>query len=443
MAEFIIPRWPSPELPIWNLHTNPLNEICIPFSQFVKPRQSQNASSATCTFPQFGRLPAEMQLHILDFCDAPTLFQLMHVSAALCMEAKKLFWAQPDAWYNVDSNWVEKGCYPGAMPHAMDIMAHVEQVELNFQYVFIVADADWNQQDRGPLGRLQLLHDFWKTLRARFPRVTRVVMSESLLDERPEDALVHLKRLAEMCPASISVWISHLRAVDSDQGPLIYSRQCERSLLRPIRVNHDDEGKAGVIWETTDPVWTRQIISFPRRRFSGPVGTFCRPKYEALLGESRKQAARLFLLEEIERHHFEDQNEPFTCPDAQCSDGIKLPGQWVPHALRTGHLPNIPYDCYKDIARFKVFSREFAHLQATLHDTMNKSREALAQLRRDRGAPDTEQQLMADQAFTHQLEHNPLYALGKPATETQIWYNYCAYMSRKYEAEKQPSDDAT
>ena len=71
----------------WDLHTNPYGEPCIPFSLYVR---SERTTSYTA-LPGFWILPTELQIRILFFCDAPTLFQLMQVSTAMRVEAKKLF----------------------------------------------------------------------------------------------------------------------------------------------------------------------------------------------------------------------------------------------------------------------------------------------------------------------------------------------------------------
>src|SRR3954462_7655609 len=66
-------------------------EKLIPFHTYV--RFSGNctpASQPSQTLWIFNRLPEEIQLHILAMCSASTLFQLMHVSSKLRIEASKL-----------------------------------------------------------------------------------------------------------------------------------------------------------------------------------------------------------------------------------------------------------------------------------------------------------------------------------------------------------------
>lgn len=115
----------------WNLHVTSIGEPQTPFSLYVLPELTSPSCAA---FLPFCRLPTELQLRVLYFCDSPTLFQLMQVSSVTRTEAKRLFWLYPDAWYHVDGDWLLAGGFPGHAHHASDVQAHVERVEADFAY---------------------------------------------------------------------------------------------------------------------------------------------------------------------------------------------------------------------------------------------------------------------------------------------------------------------
>ncbi|KAH7088344.1 hypothetical protein FB567DRAFT_579235, partial [Paraphoma chrysanthemicola] len=63
---------------------------------------------------------SELQLHVLGLCDDATLFQLMHVSSAVRIETRKLFWSRPNEWYEVGSTWLLAGAFAGHTYAALD-----------------------------------------------------------------------------------------------------------------------------------------------------------------------------------------------------------------------------------------------------------------------------------------------------------------------------------
>jgi hypothetical protein len=112
----------------WTLHATFNGEHRTPFSHYVYPEAVQASRAA---FPQFRKLPTELQLRILYFCDSPTLFWLMQVSLATRTEAKALFWLSLDAWYYVSGDWLLTGGLPGHAHYATDFLAHVERIEVD------------------------------------------------------------------------------------------------------------------------------------------------------------------------------------------------------------------------------------------------------------------------------------------------------------------------
>jgi hypothetical protein len=82
-----------------DLHMTLEGEERIPFSFYVRPSPATAGSSCqTTSFSHYNALPSELQVYILTFCSAPTLFQLMKVSSGLRADVGKLFWADPEAY---------------------------------------------------------------------------------------------------------------------------------------------------------------------------------------------------------------------------------------------------------------------------------------------------------------------------------------------------------
>ena len=95
---------------IFGIQSTSLGELCIPFACHV--RHPISTAPSNLSFPQFVRLPVELQLYVLRFCDKPTLFRLMQTSHSIRTEATKLFFSDPDAWYCVEGHWLESGAHP-------------------------------------------------------------------------------------------------------------------------------------------------------------------------------------------------------------------------------------------------------------------------------------------------------------------------------------------
>lgn len=122
------PPWSKPLN--WNLHVTRDGEGRIPFHFFVQCNNEQGPSSPSqCpSFPKFARLPPELRLRVLASCSGPTLWQAMRASSALRVEAAKLFWADEDTYYVVESEWLLGGGYPGNTWYDVSFARHAQNV---------------------------------------------------------------------------------------------------------------------------------------------------------------------------------------------------------------------------------------------------------------------------------------------------------------------------
>src|ERR1700710_115158 len=96
----------------WNLDLclSVFDEPQTPFRYLVFPWTP--TPSPLKPFHRFADLPAEVYLRILQFCDASTLFQLMHTCSYIRPDASKAFWTQQDdIWYQCDRYWLQALCH--------------------------------------------------------------------------------------------------------------------------------------------------------------------------------------------------------------------------------------------------------------------------------------------------------------------------------------------
>jgi hypothetical protein len=468
-----VPRGPWTRPLDFNLYYTHDGERRIPFGLFVKPE----LTSSSCTaFPHFCSLPAELQLRIIYFCDSSTLFQLMQTSSVTRTEAKKLFWSYPDVWYYIDGMWLYDGGYTGDTEHDTDFLACVEQLNINLEDLYPgdwIGDIEYDMRvdnldmvlTQAPVALLQIMDkrisDFWQTLRYRCPRVTRVTLS--ITDKRRwslKDSLSVLqRRIVNMCPSSISVFLSLLPGDGGGfKGWDIYM---ERSLWQ---LTEGDILKANQ-WELICPIWTQRNILPPPKEFRGAAGWFHRGWHKYNRFQGQKTATRVLLNEAIEKQHFQERHEPFSCFVAGCNTWFYAPGEWTKHATDSDHDGGVtPPDDFKALfdqhkSKLDRLRREVREARRSIFNAWNlingNPGEELGEgpLRLFHPENDEDQIMIyhmeselqhyaregalkagvahleyeAELAFLHQIEHDPLYAQAKPARESRLW---CSYQDR-------------
>jgi hypothetical protein len=459
-----VPRGPWTKPLDFNLHYTVDGESRIPFGLYVKPE----LTGLLCqVFPQFCSLPAELQLRIIYFCNGSTLFRLMQTSSATRTEAKKLFWSYPDAWYCVDGMWLYNGGYTGDTEHDTNFLACVEQLNVNLEYLkpgYWMGDIKYDEYvddldsilAEAPVALLQRMDKricgFWQTLQHRCSRTTCVILSITAGFLRPKNSLSVLeKRIVNMCPASISVFVSLLQGDGSRLNG--WDSRMERSLWQLI----GEDTKANK-WELICPTWTQQNILPPHKEFRGPVGWFQRGQHKYYRFKSQNLATRVLLNEAIERHYFYEQRKPFNCFAPKCNAWFYSPGEWTQHAHKSCHDDGVaPPDNVK--ALFNQHKNKLERLKQEMHKAQrsifnawnlingNSSAElGKGPLRLYQPEHDEDQVMIyhleselqyyareagfeqleyeAELAFLYQIEYDPLYAQAKPARESRLWESY-------------------
>jgi hypothetical protein len=410
-----------------NLCTEPLNwnrfatrggEICVPFAHYV---QRNTAHVTGAVFSPFLRLPRELQLRVIHFCDKATLFQLMHASSVTRNEAEQLFWSDSNAWYRVSGEWLIAGGFAGHTHYAVDFLHNVHQVEIYFDTVDSFSD-DWIDGER------KLLYDgeqpsrtadeqiksIWDLLTTMCPRLTHAVVSEH--HNRRIMQEVH-KELVQKCPAPISVSASYLQRDFSNKAIV------RRHLVKKPSTNNGTT----TCWPILDREWTRQTILLPLKTFRGLVGAFQHAEYAQIIWEYQQECLPLLRTEIVEKYYFRTGYRAFRCPKPACPAYFTLPGQWPAHVDEcNGHesMAEIPGE----------FAIQLAEYREEIKRTRQRDySDAMESIRTQRGVDGSEQQRAVDHAFLEQIEHDPLYACSKPAQETAIWQRYQSIMKKDRE----------
>jgi hypothetical protein len=438
----------------FNLHCTYWGEFRVPFALYVKP---ELAGSSCPAIPQFCLLPPELQLRVIHFCDSSTLFQLMQTSSFMRVEAKKLFWSYPDAWYCVDGAWLHDGGYTGDTELDIDFLACVEQLDVNLRQLGPrnwIGTTDYDQWENNldkilaeaPVALFQRMDkricDFWKILRRLCPRATHVVLSISAEWNVKNSLSAIEKRIVNMCPAGMSVFVSLFRG---EEGSCL---RIERSLWRLAGDGTFEADK----WELISPAWVQRNILLPPKDFRGPVGWFQRSDYKRYRLNLQESASRVLLNQAIERHYFHERHESFDCFVPECNAQFHSPGEWTQHANETRHDDKVsPPDNVK--ALFDQHKKKLERLNKEMREAHRPIYKAWNLIKGHSGAEssrgpilfhqpehDDEDQAIiyhiesefryecleydAELAFLYQIEHDPSYAQAKPPRESRLWELY-------------------
>lgn len=418
MAGSIVPIGPWTGPVNWNMCATGYGQVRIPFSLHVQPVPTPHAAS----FLPFHRLPTELQLHILRFCDSAALFQLMRVSSVVRKEAQKLFWAQPHVWHLVDGAWLLLGGLPGGTHDAIDALGFMQRVEVNLgsyePFCKIEGEEDGVlRRARGKYtaqDRMRQIQDFWQVLQRRLPRATHVIFSENFATRAGAPLPSGLRRIAEQCPPGICAYVSWLQKEPE------YDMRVRRSLWRPVR----RLGSSNTSWEVFHPTWTQQTILPPPKSFSGPVGAYSYLDYRREHRLSLRLARRLHVLQAVEMYYTEERCPSFICPSSRCQVRFELPAEWTAHAVDARHNSDIilPSKQLQDL--FAQHDARLAHMEQQDKDTLSSMRVAW-------GEEGSQQRREAEDAFLHQLQHDPLYTQEEPPRERLTWHDYNQEMDKQ------------
>lgn len=397
----------------------------IPFHAYVQPITTQKSS-----FSQFSQLPTEIQFRILAFCSAPALFQLMHVSSTLRIEAAKLFWTDPYTYYLIESDWLFKGGYPGNTHYDLSFLSHIQNVEIEY-----LQGADFRIDPIRPAGQTDIQHelvsDFWSTFRRRFQRARKVIINQNWvphLDREPVGLFSHaLTALVTACPPDIDVSVS----IREDKSPNLDNANI--SLPKDIwyRSLHRHMPDGG--WRKVPLYLDRTTLSMPIKTFHGPVGAYQKVWYWGNKLHLQRIALGFLIIEALDRYHFDDgELEPFSCPVAGCDAYFKRAGQWTLHATRM-HRPDLIANEEVTETRLRMVPEELKEcFKRHERNLVSKDIELAREVRRiqhewNKEGPEKRRHVKS--AWMNQLENDNAWWTGTEARESELWKRFTRTMA--------------
>ncbi|KAF2185367.1 hypothetical protein K469DRAFT_708149 [Zopfia rhizophila CBS 207.26] len=408
----------------WGLHMTMEGEERIPFHSYVQP-----GTASTCfpgqisSMPQFSTLPVELQLRILSFCSARTLFQVMRVSSALRIEASKLFWANPDAYFLVDAHWLLNGGHPGYTGCDLPFLSHVQNVEIEYHHG---RDDEICPLHDGVMEvRRELITNLWKSFKKRFPNAKRVVINQNWVSppwrNETEPVPQALQILIQYCPPEIEAFAfiveeENLTIGTSTSVPSM--KKWQRSLYRR---------SAGDIWTRVGTGRRHKTILVPMKHFHGPVGGFERLKHEGERVLLQQHGLWPLSLEALDRHYFDNKkHKSFSCPYSDCDAYFEKAGEWTVHAIES-HVKD-----WRMGKRFCILPDElrvvFEERERALEGNKEEINTQLWKTIDEWNEEGGEKRRQMEREWMEQLENDEAWNTGKTARESGLWREFLLQM---------------
>jgi hypothetical protein len=303
----------------------------VPFHVHVRPNCTRTvASQHSANLSAFSQLPNELQRHILTLCSDSSLFQLMHTSSKLRIEASKLFWGRQNVYFLVEAEWLLNNAYPGQSYWDMAFLANVQHVEVECQPTI-----SWKicrKRDETREIQHTLLNVFWASLKDRFPNVKTVVINHNeertSWDDEKEPFPLALQLLLRACPQGITSSVLFLEKIPQ----LIASTTDWRTTWQRCLFQQTETGE----WCKRELDSVRKIVLMPPKHFNGPVGRFRKLGYRLYYNICLQQYGLWpLMVEALDRHFFDlGCNTSFVCPLPSCTAYFNQAGEWTIHAAK-------------------------------------------------------------------------------------------------------------
>jgi hypothetical protein len=390
-------NWEQPiDANIFGIKATWRGELRIPFACHI--RHLSSTVPPNVSFHQFARLPAELQLHILRFCDKPTLFQLMQTSHLIRTEATKLFFADPEAWYCVEGEWLEMGGHPSDGLHDIDFLHCIQRLHVE---CYLLAEETWTDE---------YIRNFWRRVQCLFPQAKYVMLGDNFEDRRHQSAgsstaswpppELH-RRVCQRCPPDINVFVSILRR----DGRL------KRTLWRRVTIQEDDIETQVLDEYQTVP---GPSIIVPHKPFRGQVGTCQYLWSQGCAIMDQKKALRVLRLAAIERCHFHGRHKAFRCPAPNCDAWFEQPEEYTTHVVG----PVVHHE--DSYVLPEPYQSLFAEGEKRLEQLEQRHSESLEPFLKWWGKFGSEERKVAEKEFLHELKHDSIHVQGEPSSK-QRW----------------------
>ena len=376
-------------------------KVIVPFHYFVKPE----SRPTSCLQFHFLRLPIDLQLIVYEFCDAPTLFQLMRTCSLTRRSTTKLFWenAFADQWYHcLDEELFEY--LPSSytfLRHCPDFAHRIQKVEIDLIRIEVIFRE----------GTTIKAKDFWAKVERVFPSVRSVVLT-GCTPERPcppppdevdEDYAI-FETLVECAPTRIAVYIAFklFPRLDRSRAPPHSLWQVTRG-LPPV-------------WQIHDPDWNPTRVTPPSRKWPvSPLGDFLtsRQCYESLLYEMR--GIQWLMIESYARYAV---HGIIHCPWLDCPATFKQRDQWKDHLFESNHgmfdiRAQSKGDFMQELSCYKHTPEHERQVIEARHRRLETLYSENARLERrvghGWGPPGSEQRRLFEEEFKSQVDKEALY----------------------------------
>ena len=379
------------------------------FHQHIHQRPSSIGLKGS--FYQHAELPAELQLLIIQHCDAPTLFQLMRTTRDIRIEATRLFFSDPAIWYRLEADFLLKRPSAGDSLYEPCFLASVEQLEV---YSPHLKSRVWKPDMEGKTfqsskERSEYVNEhikaniqaFWCTVQQFCPQLKRIMFTRDGESFPDKNVMVDcFQRMAQLCPQGLDVFF-----YTNEPAEEAVNRRRKRILWQ---LSTSDEIPPKPEAHLKAP---GMIVVPPQKTNRGRVGEFIKAR---TIGEkycSQSFAAEFYRAAAVEHHYFLGRHKPFGCSVANCDAWFDQPEQYTTHLLATRHGEG-----------------ETPPGQAEALLTANTKLELMMERKMQElndkfwnwwGLEDSssEQRTKAEMEVMHQLEHDVLYAQDKPVSE--------------------------
>jgi hypothetical protein len=381
------------------------------FHQHIHQRQSTGPEES---FHRYAELPAELQLRIMQQCDAPTLFQLMRTTRDLRIEARELFFSDPVTWYRLEADLLLQHPLAIESMYEPDFLAGVKQLEIHSPHLkSYVWRPDLGEKTFASSGERSVfidehikanIHAFWCTVQRCCPRVERIMFTKDGTSFPDKNVLTDcFQGMAQLCPQGLDVFFYETEPAEEAVG-----RRRKRILWR-LRTSHEDAG-TGITPRREEPSKAPGLIVVPPEKpHRGHVGDFIKSQTIWHKYCSQRFAAEYHRAAAVEQYHFGGCHKPFGCSVTDCDVWFDQPEQYTTHLLATGHGKGetAPGQAGASVAENTKHLLLLEQKVQEMHETFWHWL----------GDYPSEQRTMAEREMMHQLEHDMLYAQDKPVSE--------------------------
>jgi hypothetical protein len=379
------------------------------FHQHIHQRPSSIGSKGS--FYQYAELPAELQLRIMQHCDAPTLFQLMRTTRDIRIEATRLFFSDPAIWYRLWADFLLKRPSAGESLYEPCFLASVKQLEI---YSPHLNSGVWRpdlegktfQSSKARSGYVNEhikanIQAFWCTVQQFCPQLRRIMFTKDGTSFPDKNVMIDcFQRMAQLCPQGLDVFF-----YTTEPAEEAVNRRRKR-ILWQLRTSDEITPKPETHLKAPG-----MIVVPPQKPHRGRVGEFIKAQTIWEKYYSQSFAAEFYRAAAVEQHYFHGHHKPFSCSVADCDAWFDQPEQYTTHLLATRHGKG-----ETPPGQAEALVTANTKLELMLEQKTKESHNTFWNWW-GREDSSSEQRTMAEMEVMHQLEHDVLYAQDKPVSK--------------------------